>query len=168
MITVSKNPISLLRIGGGTSRQGFTLVEATVAMLLLGIGVASSITALSNMNAKANMSRNETGAYTAAQNQIDAFLSNGPFNPQKTNLDGTSQIPPELKIGSTVVANVPVYKEPTTGIVVPGTMTTKVTDVSTSYFGVTMYMYQATVTVTYTYLNRSYSFSMSTVRCSDI
>jgi len=56
--------------------------------------------------------------------------------------------------------------------VVSGTMTTTVSDISSTYtqgsqtYPVTMY--QAVVTVTYTYLSRNYSFSMSTIRASDI
>jgi type II secretory pathway pseudopilin PulG len=155
-------------VSPGNREGAFTIVEAVIAVAVLGIGIASSLTALTKMNSFAGMSRNDTGAYTVLQNQIDAILCNAPFNPQKTNFDGTAQIPPELKIGTTTVTNVPVYKEPSSGIIVPGTMTTTVSDVSTTYYGVTMYMYQATVTVTYTYLNRTYSFSMNTVRCSDI
>lgn len=152
---------------------GFTFLEAVVAVGLISIGVATTLTALTKINSIASMSRNSTGGYTVCQNQVDAILANGPFNPQKTNLDGTKQIPPELVLDSTrggplVTNNVPVYQDPVTGVVVSGTLTTSVTDVSTTYYGITMYMYQATVTVSYKYLNRNYSFSMNTVRTSDI
>jgi len=105
-------------------------------------------------------------------NQIDLIQSDSPFNPQKTNTDGTPQIPPELQIGTQTQNNVPVYQDPNTGIVVAGTMTTAVTDVSSTYSsGSTTFpltMYKAVVTVSYSYLNRTYSFSMSTFRTSDI
>src|SRR5690348_14478263 len=72
----------------------FTFVEALVAVSLIGVGVATSLTALLKVNSIACMARNATGAQTFAQNEIDKFLSYSPFNPQKTNLsDGTSQIP---------------------------------------------------------------------------
>lgn len=154
-------------------KAAFTFLETVVAVGLISIGVATSFTALTKINSFASMARNATGAYTVCQNQIDAILSAGPFNPQKTNADGTKQIPPELVLDSTrggplVKNNVAVYQDPITGVVVSGTLSTSVTDVSTTYYGMNMYMYQATVTVSYTYLNRNYTFSMSTVRASDI
>ena len=150
----------------------FTLVEAMVAISVLGIGVASAVGALTKFNSIASISRNATGAYAAVMNQIDLIQSDAPFNPQKTNPDGTAQIPPELQLGTQTQNNVPIYQDPNTGVVVSGTMTTTVSDISSTYtqgsqtYPVTMY--QAVVTVTYTYLNRNYSFSMSTIRASDI
>jgi type II secretory pathway pseudopilin PulG len=150
---------------------GFTLVEAVVAITLIGIGVASTLGALTKFNSIADMSRNGTGACAAVMNQIDLIESDGPFNPQKTNNDGTPQIPPELQLGTHAPTAVVVYqyKDPATNntiVIVPGTMTTTVTDLNPGT--TTMYMYKAVVTVTYNYLNRSYSFSMSTIRTSDI
>jgi hypothetical protein len=150
------------------SLAAFTMTEAIVGIAIAGIGIACCLTALSMMNSIASSSRNATGAYTVVMNQIDLILSDGPFNPQKTNADGSPQIPPELQLGTRVQNNVPVYKEPTTGVVVSGTMTTTVADASTTFSGLTLSMYRATVTVNYTYRNRSYSFSMSTIRSSDI
>jgi len=150
----------------------FTLVEAMVAISVLGIGVASAVGALTKFNSIASISRNATGAYAAVMNQIDLIQSDAPFNPGKTNPDGTAQIPPELQLGTQTQNNVPIYQDTNTGVVVSGTMTTTVSDISSTYtqgsqtYPVTMY--QAVVTVTYTYLNRNYSFSMSTIRASDI
>jgi type II secretory pathway pseudopilin PulG len=150
----------------------FTLVEAMVAISVLAIGVASAVGALTKFNSIASISRNATGAYAAVMNQIDLIQSDAPFNPGKTNPDGTAQIPPELQLGTQTQNNVPVYQDPNTGVVVSGTMTTTVSDISSTYtqgsqtYPVTMY--QAVVTVTYTYLSRNYSFSMSTIRASDI
>jgi type II secretory pathway pseudopilin PulG len=150
----------------------FTLVEAMVAISVLGIGTASTIGALIKFNSVASISRNATGACTAVMNQIDLIQSDTPFNPQKTNPDGTAQIPPELQLGTQTQENVPVYHDPNTGVVVTGTLTNTVTDISSTYTqaGVTFPLttYQAVVTLTYTYLNRNYSFSMSTIRTSDI
>lgn len=150
------------------SVAAFTMTEAIVGIAIAGLGIACCLTALSMMNSMASSSRNATGAYTVVMNQIDLILSDGPFNPQKTNADGSAQIPPELQLGTRTQNNVPVYKEPTTGVVVNGTMTTTVADASTTFSGLTLSMYRATVTVNYTYRNRSYSFSMSTIRSSDI
>ena len=152
--------------------RGFTLLEAVVSITILGISVISTVGTLTKLNSIASMARNATGAYTAVMNQIDLIQSDGPFNPQKKNLDGTAQIPPELKIGTQTQNNVPVYQDPNTGVIVVGTMTTTVTDISStySYGSITfpMTMYKAVVAITYTYLNRNYSFSMSTIRTSDI
>jgi len=170
--------VSFSRNHSLTARAGFTFVEALVAISLIGIGVATSLTALLKINSIACMGRNATGAQTFAQNEIDKFLSYSPFNPQKTNLsDGTPQVPKDpnnsppnydLTLGTHTYNNVPIYKDPDNGVVVTGTITTVISDVSQSYNGATIPMYQAVVTVSYNYLNRSYTSTASTVRVSDI
>lgn len=140
--------------------HGFTMVEVLIAITLVGIGITSTVVALTKLNAFASTSRNATGAYAVAMNQIDAIQSAIPFNPQ------SGQIPAILAQG-THVDNVAIYQEdpnPTVAIV-PGTRTTVVQDVKNISGGVPMY--RATVTVSYTYLNRPYSISMSTLRASD-
>ena len=161
-----------------TARAAFAFVEALVAVSLIGIGVATSLTALLKVNSIACMGRNATGAQTFAQNEIDKFLSYSPFNPQKINLsDGTPQVPKDpnnsppaydLTLGTHIYNGVPIYKDPDNGVVVTGTITTVISDVSQSYNGVTIPMYRAQVTVSYNYLNRSYTSTASTVRVSDI
>jgi prepilin-type N-terminal cleavage/methylation domain-containing protein len=156
--------------------RGFTLVEAVVAIALIGIGVASTLGALTRFNSIAATSRNATGAYRAVMNQIDLIQSDGPFNPGKFNGDGTPQIPPELALGTQTKNNVIVYQYRDLSnnniVVVKGTMTTTVTDLNPG--SVVIYMYQAVVTLTFNYLNHNgvtlppYSFSMSTIRTSDI
>lgn len=151
---------------------GFTLVESVVGIAVLGLGVACTVGGLTKLNSIASSARNMTGAYTAVMNQIDLIQSDGPFNPLKTNQDGTPQIPPELQLGTQTQNNIPIYRDPNTGVIVSGIMTTTVTDISSSYtsgpltFPLTMY--KAVVSVNYTYLNRNYSFLMSTIRASDI
>ena len=147
---------------------GFTLIEAVVAIALIGITITAFTMTMSSLNQSASVTRNATGASTALQNQIDLILSDGPFNPQKVNSDGTPQIPPELTLGTHVLTNVPIYREPTSGIVVAGTVTTTVTDMSAVLNGITLPIYRADVRVTYTYRNKSYSFARSTLRASDI
>ena len=164
-----KRPMKLAHAHRGA---GFTLIEAIVGIAVIAIGTACAVGALTKFNSLASTARNATGAYTAVMNQIDLIQSDSPFNPQKTNTDGTLQIPPELQIGTQTQNNVSVYQDPKTGVIVTGTMTTTVTDLSSTYsngsvtFPVTMY--KAVVTLSYTYLNRNYSFSMSTIRTSDI
>src|SRR3954453_1185632 len=79
---------------------GFPLLAAIVGIALIGIGVSCTVGALTKLNSIAACARNATGAYTAVMNQIDLLQSDGPFNPQKTNTDGTAQIPPELQLGT--------------------------------------------------------------------
>src|SRR5476649_167950 len=66
----------------GAGRLGFTLVEVLVATALLGLLAGSAIWALTQANNYASIARLYTGAETAAQNQIDFLLTDGPFNPQ--------------------------------------------------------------------------------------
>ena len=173
--------------------DGFTFIEALVAIAVLGIGVASTIGALTKFNSIAATSRNATGAYTVVMNQIDLFQSMSPFNPQKSQVPkDTVYNPPtyDMTLGThtigclstdpnTGVASVsnqwPVYqyKDPSTGttVVVKGTLTIQVTNISTTAMPNT---YQAVVTIRYDYLNHTqangnpYTFSMSAIRASDI
>jgi prepilin-type N-terminal cleavage/methylation domain-containing protein len=157
---------------------GFTMAETIMAIAVLGIGVASTVGALTKINSIAAMSRNRTGAYTILTNQVDLFQSMSPFNPQK------SQIPIDTSHGSyptydmtlgthNISVNgtdfkVPVYEyKDASGnvvLVVNGTLTVTVTDLSGSLPNT----YQAVFTVTYTYLNRNYTYSMSIIRTSDV
>jgi len=152
----------------GFSQGAFTLTEAAVGIALIGITMTAFVSAMTSLNRAASVARNATGAAAVVQNQIDLVLSDGPFNPQKTNSDGTLQIPPELVVGSHVTNNVPIYREPTTGTIVAGTLTTTVTDMSFVTNGVTVPLYRASVTVNYSYRNQNYSVSRSTLRVSDI
>src|SRR6202165_629412 len=81
----------------GRAQTAFTMVETIVAIAVLGLGVASTIGALTKINAIAATSRNRTGAYTILMNQVDLFQSMSPFNPQKTNQDGTAQVPKDTQ-----------------------------------------------------------------------
>ena len=167
----------------GRAQTAFTMVETIVAIAVLGLGVASTIGALTKINAIAATSRNRTGAYTILMNQVDLFQSMSPFNPQKTNQDGTAQVPKDtqhtlvtydMTVGTHTMSvdgttlNVPVYQYKDASnnlvLVVNGTLSETVTNLSSTLPNT----YQATFTITYTYLNRTYTFSMSTVRTSDI
>lgn len=150
------------------SSDAFTLIEATVALTIIGIGIGAMVPSMSQLNHEASVSRNVTGADAALQNQIDLLLSDGPFNPQKIGSDGQPQVPPELVVGTHTTTNVPIYREPNTGIIVSGTLTTTIQDISQTYSGLMMYMYRATVSISYDYRSRTYSESRTTIRSSDI
>lgn len=175
---------------------GFTMVEAIVGVTLIGIGVAATLGALTKFNSQAAISRNATGALTLLQNQVDLFQSMSPFNPQKGQIpkaaDGTYDMTlgthtikykdPITGIVATGTDPWPVYREPSPGIIiVKGTMTCTVTDISTSAMPNT---YKAVFTIGYTFGSRDggkagpiwnstsnrweYQASMSTIRTSDI
>lgn len=132
------------------------MAEVIVAIALVGIGLSTTIGALTKFNAFASESRNATGAYAAAMNQIDAIQSATPFTPP-------AQIPSVLTVGIQPAEVVKIYEDANNNTIVSGLRTTTITDVSTG--GVTIY--RATVTVNYTYLGRPYSYSMQTLRASD-
>ena len=128
-------------------RSGFSYVEILVACAIFGISAGAGINGLLRTNINAALSRLQTGASTVAEARIDLILSDGPFNPQR------SQIPPELvpgvqTIGTSAQApTIPIYTDPATGVVsVLGWMTSDVEDTATTYNGQNMNLYRATVT----------------------
>ena len=115
------------------------------------------------MNTQSNAARLYTGAQTVVQNQIDLVLSDGPFNPQY------SQVPPELVVGTQTQTNVAIYLDPVSNQVVnTGTLTTTVANTNTTLNGNALNVYTITVTLTYVFKSRTFSFSMSTMRASDV
>lgn len=227
---------------GHSSAGGFTLVEAVVGIAIIGVGVASTLGALTKFNQMAATSRNATGASAVLINQVDLFQSMSPFNPQRkppqipVDTDKTydmtlgthtlSYKDPTTGVVSTQTDPWPVYREParwtyadaaartsasgfvgsdigqlsyqsdtqtywrltttapawvadtTGGIIVKGTMTTTVTDISPTA-GSPPYIYQAVFTIGYQYLGRGptwnaarsrweYQLSMVAIRTSDI
>ena len=94
-----------------------------VALTMIAIGIASMVMGMSQLNKQASISRNATGAGAIIQNQIDQFLSNGPFNPQKTLEDGITRQIPKNPDGTYDMTVTPIgqprtiaYKDPTTGV----------------------------------------------------
>jgi type II secretory pathway pseudopilin PulG len=148
--------------------EGFTLTEAVVALSIATAALGSFVTGMTKLNEQACISRNSTGASAVLQNQVDLLLSDGPFNPQKTNEDGSVQIPPELVVGNHVTNNVAIYREQATGLIVIGTMNSAVTDVSQTLSGAKLWLYRANITLTYMYRGKTYTSSRSVTRTSDI
>ena len=87
--------------GTRLTASGFTLVEAVVAVGLIGVGVAATLGALTKFNSIAATSRNATGASAVLMTQVDLFQSMSPFNPQKTNQN------PDPCNGSALTAQIP-------------------------------------------------------------
>lgn len=151
-----------------TRRTATTLIEALLAIGILGGGATASISTLLQMNKNATLSRLRTGAGTVAQNQIDYILSIQPYNPQK------SQIPPELALGTTMIGSptaptVPVYTDPQSGVVnTYGWVVTDIADMGQNLNGIDYNLRRATVTVFYKFRNKTYSVDLTTMRASDI
>ena len=146
--------------------SAFTLVEVLIATTLVGLLAASAIWALAQANTYASISRLYTGAETAAQNQIDLILTDGPFNPQ------LGQIPPELTLGTSAPQTVTIYSEPNPAdgqsLIVTGQMTTTVKDTAVINNGNNLNLYAATVVVTYKYRNKWYTVQLNAMRSSDV
>lgn len=137
-----------------------------MALGVIGTMGAGCYIGFNGLNAYAVSSRLYSEAQAAAQNQIDQILSKGPFDPV------TNKIPTVLTLGTTTTPNVFVYQDPVSGnAVVTGTMTTTVTDTSSTmtFAGTTknLNIYRATVTVSYTYRGKTYNVSMDTMRTGD-
>jgi prepilin-type N-terminal cleavage/methylation domain-containing protein len=142
------------------SHGGFTLVEVSVGIMILGLIAASIIWALNQLNHYATANRLFTQAQTICQNQVDRVLTAGPYNPTAV----PAQTPSELMPGQ-APSNVKVSEGP--GNPVTGTMTTAVTNTGLQYNGTDLNVKQASVTVTYTFRNRQYSIVMNTLRAPD-
>ncbi len=81
--------------------SGGSLVATAVLSVLAG----SAIWALLQANNYASITRLYTGAETAAQNQIDVIMTDGPFNPQYT----PPQVPDCLALGISTPQTVTIY-----------------------------------------------------------
>ena len=138
-----------------------------MALAILGLVAASTFAAMSQANRFAITNRVYTCAQTIVQNQIDTFLSVGPFDPQLS----PPLVPSELATGSTTTS-VPIYADTATAAtVVGGTLTRTVVDLgltqTTNSVTDNLNTRRLTVTLTYTFAGRNYSIVMSTLRSSD-
>jgi hypothetical protein len=139
-----------------------------MALSILALVAASTFAAMSQANRFAVTNRVYTCAQTLVQNQIDTFLSVGPFYPQLN----PSLIPTELATGTTTTDNVPIYADTASGAaVVSGTMTRTVVDLgltqTTNSVTNDLYTRRLTVTLAYTFGGKNCSIVMSTLRASD-
>ncbi|MFL6513593.1 MAG: hypothetical protein ACJ8M1_01060 [Chthoniobacterales bacterium] len=155
----------------GTARRNrigaFTLMEAIMAMAVLGTMSGGCYIGFNWLNTYAISSRLYTEAEAAAQNQIDLILSKGPFDPTH------GKIPTVLQTGTTTAQNVFVYRDPVSGnVAVTGTMSTTIADpaYTMTFAGATndLNLRRATVTVSYTFRNTNYTVSMDTLRTADL
>lgn len=157
-----------LFIGKGPRQDAFTYAEMMMALAILALVAASTFAAMSRANRFATTNRVYTCAQTVVQNQIDSFLSVGPFNPQLN----PPLVPTELATGTTTTNNVQIYADTASGsTVVSGTLTRTVVDLGLSQTtnGSTdnLNTRRLTATLTYTFGGKNYSIVMSTLRASD-
>lgn len=176
------HPIGAICLRPCRRRGAFTLIETVVAVSLIGVGIATTIAALTQINSNAAVSRNTTGAYTVLMNQVDLFQSMSPFKPQESKIpvDNSHGSYPMYDMTASgalrqlsvdgVSWKVPVYEYKDANnnllIIVNGQLTETVTDLSSAMPPLPN-TYQAVFTLTYTYRSRIYTYSMSAIRTSD-
>lgn len=164
-----------------------------MAIALVGVGVSTTIGALTKFNQFASAARNATGAYAVVMNQIDLIEAASAIPQDSTNnvlIRGTpaSPGPPAIPAGPAIPTNgtqtlttingapIAIYRDSVTNTIVPATaLTTEVTPLIVG--GVTMY--RTKVTVAWQYQGKGpiwsgpprnqweYQYSMTTVRTSD-
>jgi prepilin-type N-terminal cleavage/methylation domain-containing protein len=147
------------------SRHGFTLVETLVGLSMLALLGAGSFWTMTTMNVYATSARLYSEATAKAEQQIDAILTKGPFDPSTD----PQQVPTELTIGTTTKTGVLIYKDPVSGqTIVTGTMKTEVADTGlTGTVGSTataLNIWRATVTVSWKFRGKDYSVALDTLR----
>ena len=139
-----------------------------MALAILALVAASTFAAMTQANRFAVTNRVYTCAQTVVQNQIDTFLSVGPFYPQLN----PALVPTELATGTTTTNNVPIYTDTASGsAVIKGTLTRTVVDLgltqTTNSVTDNLNTRRLTVTLAYTFGGKNYSIVMSTLRTSD-
>jgi type II secretory pathway pseudopilin PulG len=154
-----------LRRANRDSRGGFTLVETLIGIGMLALLGAGSFWTMNAMNVYATGARLHSEAIAKAEQQIDAILTKGPFDPTAN----PPLIPAVLTLGMTTQNGVLIYKDPVTGqVTVTGTMTTLISDTglagTVGPTATALNLWQATVTVTWTFRGKNYSVSLDTMR----
>jgi len=160
--------MNVISHGCRSARAGFTLVETLVGVGMLALLGAGSFWTMNAMNVYATGARLYSEAIAKAEQQIDAVLTQGPFDPTAN----PQLIPSVLALNQTPQTGVLIYKDPVTGqVTVTGTMTTTVSDTGlTGTVGSTatgLNIWQATVMVSWTFRGKDYSVSLDTMRAGN-
>jgi type II secretory pathway pseudopilin PulG len=156
------------RFDGQRARRGhhgFTLIETLFGLSMVALLGAGSFWTMTTMNVYATGARLYSEATAKAEQQIDAILTKGPFDPTAN----PQQVPTELTPGTTTKNGVLIYKDPVSGqTIVTGSMATTVSDTGlTGTVGGTataINIWKATVTVSWTFRGKNYSVSLDTLR----
>jgi type II secretory pathway pseudopilin PulG len=155
---------------------GFTLVEASVGVLMLAIVASSLIWGLNQLNYYATASRLFTAAQTLAQNQIDQILTKSPYDistnsyptPNVLRTDWSPYYSDAAGNIYQTAQQVPLYKDPSDGsVIVTGTIATTITAPVVTMNGTNLNLRQAVVTVAYKFRNKNYTITMNTMRAPD-
>jgi type II secretory pathway pseudopilin PulG len=147
------------------AEASFTLVETLVGLSMVALLGAGTFWTMTAMNVYATSARLYSEATAKAEQQIDAILTKGPFDPTAN----PPLIPDELALGTTTKNGVLLYRDPVSGqTVVTGTMTTNVADTGlTGTVGSTatsLSLWRATVTVAWNFRGKPYSVTLDTLR----
>jgi type II secretory pathway pseudopilin PulG len=145
-------------------RAALTLVEVVVAFVLIGVASATAYLGFDMLNRQSAYARLFTNATAIAQNEIELFQTDGPFNPQ------WNQVPDELTVGTQQIPNVIIYTDPDNdNVVVTGTLTRQVSDpgFTAGTPPVNLNVRRVTVKLTYNYRGRNFTVMMDTMRASD-
>lgn len=156
------------KLGGAREIAAFTYIEVMVALSILSLVATSAFTSLGHANKRAVDNRVHTCAQALVQNQIDAFLTAGPFYPQ---LDPPI-VPPELVVAKST-PTMPVYTDPANNhVTVKGSMTRMVADLELAQAtnGTTdnLHTRRLRVRLDYTLHGKKYSVVMTTLRAADL
>src|SRR4028119_2292168 len=89
--TTPLSPALRLRQGG------FTLLEILIAMAAFMMTISASLLGFNMINKTAMANRLYSEATAVAENQVDAILTKGPFDPTRT----PQKIPSVLELGTT-------------------------------------------------------------------
>ncbi|MFQ3577904.1 MAG: type II secretion system protein [Verrucomicrobiia bacterium] len=147
--------------------NGLTLVEVLVSLALLGMVIASSLTALSLLNSNAMVNRNQVAAMALMQDRIEQFLSI-PYT-------GNPAPGSPLAIGVTTETGIPIVINQTNNQpLVTGTLQIRVTDGARDAAGNVipgrnnLQLRRATFTLTYRSGNRNYTLTQTALRANDL
>ena len=104
---------------------GLTLVEVMFALGVLALTASGIFFGFNAINTQAAVNRLYSEAQAVAEQQIDAILTKGPFDPTQS----PPKIPAELALGTTTKDGVLVYVDPVSNqTVVTGQLITTITD----------------------------------------
>ena len=109
--------------------RGFTLVEIVFALAVLALTAAGVFVGFNTINRHSLVNRLYSEAQALAEQQIDAILTKGPFDPTQT----PPKVPAVLALGTTTEQGVLVYVDPVTNQkIVTGERITTITDAAMS------------------------------------
>ena len=109
----------------GREEAGVSLVEVMFALAVLALTVSGVFFGFNAINTQASVNRLYSEAQAVAEQQIDAILTKGPFDPTQS----PPKVPAELVLGTTTRDGVLVYVDPVSKqTVVTGELITTITD----------------------------------------